>query len=217
MQYINNVIYGNPTIEQLPYLQRASPLDHIIEDTAFMGCPLNAAAETVKELKELSTKTRQLQTVESMREHYTSYDRDMVQYFKKGLMLAGVNDETMAILLENLIEDTFPIIIKLKYKYQRPRPYQLAAYHNIPLYYFSSYSADSPSFPSGHAFLGTVICGVIGKLFPNISIHMHRLSHDFNESRMYLGLHFKTDIEAGVIFGNLVLQDKWLKNKYKIL
>ena len=72
----------------------------------------------------------------------------------------GVKEE---MTIRNIYDDIYPLILKLKYKYQRPRPYQLAQYYKLKLFPLRSNSVGTPSFPSGHTIQSQLILGVLGQ------------------------------------------------------
>lgn len=65
------------------------------------------------------------------------------------------------------------------------------------------------SYPSGHATMGYAAAAVLANLIPgNAQIILARAS-DYAESRLYCGVHYRADIEAGQVLGN-VLVDRLL-------
>ena len=151
---------------------------------------------------------------EGVTQRYAIYDFDMIHYFRQALTDMGVQGFNP--IIDNILNECYPIITKLKYGYQRPRPYQLAAYYDIPLYPYKSHSVDSPSFPSGHAFMGKIVCEVIGLKFPETYGIMQGISTDFNNSRQFMGLHYKSDVEAGITAAICILTSRDFIIKYKL-
>jgi hypothetical protein len=122
----------------------------------------------------------------------------------------------MTTLVDSIIEDTLPLLIKLKYYHQRPRPFQLADYYKLKLFPYKSFSADSPSFPSGHSFQGKILTEVVGNHYPETYSYMKKLFDDISYSRLYLGLHYQSDIDVGIFCAEKVLELKEFKSKYKL-
>ena len=94
-------------------------------------------------------------------------------------------------------------LIKLIYK--RPRPY-----HESPT--ITNYSkkdhksiTDIYSFPSGHTFSATVFSLVLLSRYPKEFI-FNILAILVGFSRIFLGVHYPTDIIGGMIFGFLYYQ-----------
>jgi hypothetical protein len=106
--------------------------------------------------------------------------------------------------------------MKLKFFYQRPRPYQVAQYYKAKLFPFKSGSAISPSYPSGHSFQARLLTELIGNKYPEHYEFLKSLTHDISMSRMFLGLHFASDIDFAVYCAKAVAQSKEFTSKYGI-
>ncbi len=62
------------------------------------------------------------------------------------------------------------------------------------------------SYPSGHAIFGTVCAILLADMVPEKREALFARSRDFAYSRMVVGAHFPTDLEAGRIAGTLAVQ-----------
>lgn len=61
------------------------------------------------------------------------------------------------------------------------------------------------SYPSGHATMGYAAAAVLANLIPgNAQIILARAS-DYAESRLYCGVHYRADIGAGQVLGNVLV------------
>ena len=61
------------------------------------------------------------------------------------------------------------------------------------------------SYPSGHATMGYAAAAVLANLMPgNAQVILARAS-DYAESRLYCGVHYRADIEAGQVLGNVMV------------
>jgi hypothetical protein len=102
----------------------------------------------------------------------------------------------------------------LKFYFQRPRPYQLAEHYKLKLFPFDSKSADSPSYPSGHALQSKLICHVLGNHFPEKFDYFERLAKDIEYSRLYMGIHYQSDVDYSLYIAEVIIRDKDFKAKY---
>jgi hypothetical protein len=119
-------------------------------------------------------------------------------------------------LVNEIINWTKPFLLKVKYKYQRPRPYQLACYYKTSLFPRKSVSADTPSYPSGHTFQMHLIQETIGSMYPQVYSDLTKLTKEVNEQRLYYGLHFPSDVDFAKQCADKVLKSKTWTTKYNI-
>jgi hypothetical protein len=213
---IDEISYGNPNIEQLKYLSTNNYLDVLLEDLYTYTFPKNSSEATQEELNEIVSYINTLKGKDDYIDRYIIYDKYLQRYFTDGLIKGGENEDEVKKIITDIIEDTKPLLNKLKFKFQRPRPYQLAHYYKLKLFPFKSISADSPSFPSGHAFQSRLLTEVIGNLYPKTYSFMQDVFKDICYSRVYLGLHYQSDIDVGIFCADKVLKNKEFKEKYKL-
>ncbi len=61
------------------------------------------------------------------------------------------------------------------------------------------------SYPSGHATMGYAAAAVLANLIPgNAQVILARAS-DYAESRLYCGVHYRADVDAGQVLGNVLV------------
>tara|TARA_B100000073_G_scaffold320267_1_gene299820 strand:+ start:196 stop:825 length:630 start_codon:yes stop_codon:yes gene_type:complete len=106
---------------------------------------------------------------------------------------------------KELIKDSGRIIYELKYKYNRPRPKQLADYLQIEG--FSTTTLDSmktPSYPSGHSVQGIFISRVFSKMLPEHTKELLELGKMISESRLMARAHYPSDSKFGEQVGEIL-------------
>jgi acid phosphatase (class A) len=73
------------------------------------------------------------------------------------------------------------------------------------------------SYPSGHATFGTICAILLAEMVPEKRAALFARNRDYDHSRMVVGAHFPTDLEAGRIAGTLgaqlLLQDPALRRE----
>jgi hypothetical protein len=205
---LDEITYGNPNRKQLSYLNKESYLDVLFEELKSYTFPKNSSDATKEELNQIVDATNLLASEEIYQKMYLTYDAHLVRFFKDGLVKSGEDEEKIDKLLNRLVEVTKPLLTKLKFNFQRPRPYQLAEYYKLKLFPFESRSADSPSFPSGHAYQGRIITEVIGNVFPQTYSAMQKIFEEICYSRLYMGLHYQSDIDVAIFCADKVLMNK---------
>ena len=216
---LDNITYGNPNNEQLPLLSKESYLDFLFGELSQYQYPKNSSEATKEELNQIVDYLETMDLEENKNlyfNRYKAYDKNLKKFIIDGLVKGGHNEQEVTNLIYSIMEDTKPLLIKLKYNFQRPRPYQLAEYYKLKLFPFESSSANSPSFPSGHAFQGKIITEVVGNLYPKTYSFMQSLFDDICYSRMFMGLHYQSDIDSAIYCAEKVLESIEFKAKYNL-
>jgi hypothetical protein len=216
--------YGCATIEQNEWLKLPSYLDelfNIIISNPSYNPPANSSLQTKAELNKLIENTKGIMKNTEVLDRYKDHDVGLVEFLKQGVTNVngkyGIEANKVNNKIDEVLFDTLGLITKLKYHYQRPRPYQMAVYYDLKdFHHHQSITIDSPSYPSGHAFMGTVLSGVVGRLHPEIFEPMSKASFDFNYSRIFMGVHYKSDVDAGVRIAELVLNYQMFNRKHKL-
>ena len=100
--------------------------------------------------------------------------------------------------LQQIIQDTAKYLFKLKYKYNRPRPFQIAEYYNIEDFKRHNLdTAKTPSYPSGHALQGRLIGLVLSKKDPKNTDEYMDIAKKVSESRIMGRVHYVSDKKYG--------------------
>jgi hypothetical protein len=212
----DNLVFGNPFRELLPYLKQETYLDSLIPELKSYPPPQNIDSKVVTELSELVDLTTELEANPELKDRYIYYDTEFENYIIDKLVSVGANKEEIAYTMREIHDDITPLIVKLKYYFQRIRPYQLAYYYNSALYPFGTKASDTPSYPSGHTVQSKVYCEVLGNIYPKYYNALQELAEDISKSRQYLGVHFKSDCEFGLYCAEVILNHTDFKKKYKL-
>ena len=94
--------------------------------------------------------------------------------------------------------------IKMKYQYNRARPDAIAKFHGKKL--TAKVDVDTPGYPSNHTITGYVISGILSEMFPNVTEKLNKIAERNAASRVELGVHFPSDVEAGEIYAEELLK-----------
>ena len=212
---LNQVTYGNPTKELKVYLEEDSLVDDLFLKFKDDYFPLNDSELVKDELNDIVDYINSISDEEnkSFLTRYKAYDRSLIQVITTTFKQKGIDVEN---LCEEIIKDIRNLIYKLKYFYQRPRPYQLAQYYKLKLFPYKSFSAESPSYPSGHTLEAYVILNVIADKHPNEYQFCREMIDDVAYSRLYLGLHFSTDNDFAKKVAKEILKHPKFTKKYGI-
>jgi hypothetical protein len=216
---INEIEYGNPINDILHYLNTESYLDALFQQLAVsaFSFPENDSNNTRSELNDLVQKVLILQTGEDTKilERYFRYDQSLINFYNAVRFDSKEEAEEYQKILIGVFNDVLPLIFKLKFHYQRPRPFQLANYHKLKLFPFHSYSADSPAYPSLHACMAHVLAVVMANRYPTAAKYFRDVANDISISRQYLGVNYKSSMDAGILVAGKVLDNDEFVSKYK--
>lgn len=128
------------------------------------------------------------------------YDDDFLWAFKD--LVKSNGHKWSKDYFEGLLEVAADRTIRLKYRFNRPRPYQLAPYHNVDMTIFGSDTAKTPSFPSGHTAQSRLVARIIGDVYPELKEDAMELADEISKSRRVGGHHFKSDVDYGEKIGD---------------
>ena len=216
----NYITYGNINQSQLELLTKECLADEVLGalDAKFkdrLQFPLNDSATTKAELNDIASKVKSLGEKDNSDylHRYKRYDKSLKQSIISIFQSKGIDVEKLVL---SIYADVSPTIIKLKQKYQRPRPYQLAQYYKLKLFPYSSESAHSPSYPSGHTLQAYCVLNIIANKYPNAYEFCKNFIDDIAYSRVYLGVHYPSDNDASFLIGKEILKLKSITDKYKI-
>lgn len=105
----------------------------------------------------------------------------------------------------------------LKYSINRPRPFV-----TYPLLIEKKSSGGSPSFPSGHTTTAFATATTLSLNYPKwyVIVPAYLWAGSVGYSRMYLGVHYPSDVAAGILIGSgfaylLHKGQQWLDKKNK--
>ena len=197
--YINEMTYNNgPSSKHQSRMDYPITLfkDFVMEETPF---PENGSKKTLKELHYLESQVVDNKFVE---EH-----DDVTKVFKKlfkELELEFNKEES-----NDLLKQSAKYLMELKYKYNRPRPYQLAEFYHMDVSDFNMESMKTPSYPSGHATQGYLLGKIYSQRYPKYKKEFMDLGEDVSESRIIAKAHYPSDKEFGrrlaeKLFENLI-------------
>ena len=138
---VNALQYGNPQLEQQFKMIEGCATDQYVEDTKHLFPPENNSGQVKQELNLLRQKMDSLANSQ-VRNEYLSIDESLKGYvsmYASSKGVVGFED-----WFDKMTLDTGSFILKLKYFFQRPRPYQLAGIFDLEIYPLMSCSSNSP-------------------------------------------------------------------------
>jgi len=160
--------------------------------------PENTSKKTLEEIRYLSN-------VEEDSQFVKEHDKVAKVFGKlhKDLELEYNQDEAKKYLRESA-----KYIMGLKYKHQRPRPYQIAKFYNIDLNGVDLDSMKTPSYPSGHATQGHLLGMIYSERYPQHRKKFMKLGENVAESRINGKAHYPSDKKAGIHLAEKLFENK---------
>jgi hypothetical protein len=212
----NDLTYGNPNVEEVSFIQENGLVDDLFETLkSKLVYPKNDSELVKEELNEIVDCLGAMAKPENQNylKRYKSYDRHLIQALSSIFKQRNIEVED---LCTDIVKDIQNLIYKLKFYNQRPRPKQIAQYYKLKLFPYKSFSAHTPSFPSGHTVEAMVVLNVIGNKYPAEYPFCKELIEDIAYSRVYLGHHFPSDNEGAREVGEEILKHPEFAKKYGI-
>ena len=100
--------------------------------------------------------------------------------------------------LQQIIDEGAKFTLKIKYKFNRPRPYQIAEHYGIEDFRRHKLdSAKTPSYPSGHALQGRLIGLILTDKDPEHQNEYMAVSQRISDSRIMARAHYPSGKEYG--------------------
>jgi len=121
---------------------------------------------------------------------------------------------------KNLKKQLASFILRLKFKFNRPRPYQVAKELGLEFPSLDYESANTPSYPSGHTIQAHAIANVLSSLYPKYTKEFEKIADRISLSRVQAGVHFPGDIESGKEVASLIepyiVKPSYLKERKQV-
>jgi hypothetical protein len=122
------------------------------------------------------------------------------KYFRTHIEDLGLNYPKNEI--DSIIKDSKSIIYQLKYHYNRPRPAQVAKAYGLKFHEEPLDTANTPSYPSGHAIQGRLLSRVLSSKYPEYTNDIMKLGDNVANSRLIAKVHFVSDSLFGLKIGD---------------
>ncbi len=211
---INEIQFGNPDRKLIQYQTQESILDSLLEELKNHPFPQNDSDKVREELTEIAIAVQNLPN--DLLQRFEIYDYTLDTYIIENLSKQGVDKESIKQTISDIDKDILPIIVKLKYHYQRIRPLQLARLLQVNLIPFPSLSANTPAYPSGHTIQARVYAEVLGNKYPQFYKPLNELATDVMMSRLYMGVHYASDCQFGDYVAQVIVNHPDFKKKYRL-
>ena len=156
-----------------------------VESIPLRSFPSNDSSETYFELVEVKNKRKLLSD-----ERQNEIEREL---FLHGMLdLYSVTSEERDKIVKIVRNEIDPVIMHMKHKYNRARPYHLDT-SIVP----AITPPKHPSYPSGHSTQAYFIAYLLGEKHKHKEEEYLKISQRVAENREYAGVHYKSDTAYG--------------------
>jgi hypothetical protein len=206
--------YGNLTQEQHALATSKSLYDGVVAQPKWSKGSY-PQADSVEMLDELNTVSQYMSRVsESDLRYSRRIDENLELFYCQEL--DAKRHKGLAVQIQRIMSAVAPVVMKVKAKNQRPRPYQVAMYIDVSLRPYKTFSGHSPSWPSGHSCQARMLTLCLGEMYPDLQNKLSELENMVHNSRLCLGIHYPSDLQAGAdladeMFDNEDITDKLLQ------
>jgi hypothetical protein len=193
------LFYGNPTMEQAFAMFNPNETCINIMKSGVLNKYYNMPYQSITDFSGLSSKkeiTEMISLQKTVTEETLKFIKECEDdvagawfNFIKSLDLPEIKKEK----IQEFIDSTDGILYLLKYYYQRPRPFQLAFFYNMPLYPLIKTDASSPAYPSGHSIDAFKMAFLLGKRHPEKAVQLLEFAESISKGRVLGGVHYPTD------------------------
>jgi hypothetical protein len=207
----DDIVFGNPCKRDYDLIGKECYLDKTIPYLQKFNPPKNSSQVTVNELKALEELLSVKRDVKN-----NLYDEGLLGMIKDLFIDAGAEKDFVETVSKSIAGDVVPIITKLKYFFNRPRPAQLSYYYEMNFFPDFSFFVNSPSYPSGHVTLTVITAHVLGNLYPEAYRNVMPVINDVKNSRLYLGVHYPSDNDMAMVVSKAILDNAEFKASYRL-
>jgi len=165
--------------------------------------PENNSEETSKELEYLQSITKSLTTRD--KNLIDLVDNEPLDLYND--VLREYNLKMPNAAFDKVWNITRPIIMNLKYQYNRPRPVQIAERLGFKVNVVETKTHQTPAYPSGHTTYAAMAAYLLSDMYPSLSSDFFRRIGEAGLARCLQGVHYPSDNEAAMVISGAIWQD----------
>ena len=110
-------------------------------------------------------------------------------------------------VIDKVLDNVYPVWLKLKYLYKRPRPFQLAPHLGYKISVIQTDTHQTPSYPSGHQTEGAIIAEVLSSYYPEHKTAFYEAAGLVGKARVMQGVHYPSDNDVSMILSRILWED----------
>jgi hypothetical protein len=215
---LDKITFGLPSQDQLELINDRQNiyLDQAVKDLTAFTFPKNSSGATKSELNEIIKSLATLRENSQYMARYNYYDVNLFKFVRQEVGQITRDQPFVDMIVDGITTECLPLIFKLKYYFNRPRPRQLADYYKLKLFPRKSYTDDSPAYPSAHAYMIRLFAIAFTKKYPQFEQYFIDMVDDVCYSRLYMGLNYASDIDVGKFAAEKVASTNEFKFKFLV-
>ena len=206
---LDQIKYGSPSDKHVAGMNMETPLIGISFDQLSIKPPnKNSSQETLAELRSLFKSIND----HSSDPHFIKIaDEKPISVFES---FANENNLKFDKEYFNQVKkELSSLILNLKYKFNRPRPSQICRVVGLNFGGLDLKTANTPSYPSGHAIQAHVIANILSRMYPKFERSLENLADQISLSRMQAGVHYPSDVAEGKNIANMI--ERYIENPHE--
>jgi hypothetical protein len=193
---IDNIKYTAKTVED----QKVSKLIDFDYKSILDNPPINSSGSTLKELIYISkiTNNRDNKDIEFLNKIDKNPASLVIDFCKNKKITFPQKD------FDNLYDIIKPLILNVKYYFNRARPYQLAKLYGLTIDVIETDTHQTPSYPSGHTVYARLAGNLVTISHPEFKYELDQIVNRSAYARVLQGVHYPSDNSASIIFTDFV-------------
>lgn len=211
---VDDLQFGNPSEREKLLITKKSVVTPLYDKFKDRKPNPNTSEDTKTELEHLKVYVKDILFEENAQllSTYKTLSKYPMQSIAKFIKDKGIYAEET---INSLIDDLQPLIMKLKYLHNRPRPFQLANALKFKFFPVTNDNIQTPSFPSGSIICAVVILNTISNIHTDIYNEAHELLDNMINAKLYMGHNYSSDIDFALDIADVILNNKEFNKKYK--
>jgi hypothetical protein len=193
---IDNIKYTAKTVED----QKVSKLIDFDYKSILDNPPINSSGSTLKELIYISkiTNNRDNKDIEFLNKIDKNPASLVIDFCKNKKITFPQKD------FDNLYDIIKPLILNVKYYFNRARPYQLAKLYGLTIDVIETDTHQTPSYPSGHTVYARLAGNLVTISHPEFKYELDQIVNRSAYARVLQGVHYPSDNSASIIFTDFI-------------
>ena len=201
---INSIKYeGQPTEKEKRWMKKKTPLVTVNWKTLIPAPPLNSSDVTKLDLQVVERMTKNISKKDF--DFIIKVDNEVSDMFIPYLKRHGL--KYPADVIDKVLDNVYPIWLKLKYLHKRARPFQVASHLGYKISVIQTDSHQTPAYPSGHQAEGAIIAEVLSSYYPEHKAAFYEAAGLVGKARVMQGVHYPSDNDVSMILSRILWED----------